>query len=222
MIGEAQETTTIVIANNGEAYSLPQAFREGLITTDEDNTTNNTDGEFGPKTFEETLRFNAHMDATYLDLPANLSLNARAPPAPPRELCLWASVGFVLQTIALVFPGISTYLLDWKKGGDPIDAYGYPCFVVGTISMTIGVMLCGHIIEGATQETNFIFTKKAENRGLRILCLQKAVTIGDQHFPSCAIFLAERDRILRTSRRGYLKHGHVWYGDSFPSLEASG
>ncbi|KAK2771117.1 ankyrin repeat protein [Colletotrichum kahawae] len=121
-----------------------------------------------------------------------------------------AALGVALQTTALVFPGLATYHFQWKKGDVPVAGYGYLCFFIGTVSLTIGIMLCGHIIESTTDETNYELSEDSKNEGYRFLCLQKALTLGDQEFPSCAIFLGGDSGVLRTSRRGFQRRSSTW------------
>ncbi|KAF5498080.1 hypothetical protein CGCS363_v008454 [Colletotrichum siamense] len=200
LIGEPKGVITCVISRDGTIDTLPKAYKERMIE--------NEGNRFREETLEEDESYIA------LSLPTNLTLNTQS--APPKKSEMWslAVIGMILQAAATVYPGLATYYFKWSKGGLPIVEYGYPCFAAGTVCLTIGVILCGHVIEGATQEIEFALSKDSKNAGRRILCLQEASTIGDQNIPSCAIFLAEGDGILRTSRRGDSKHGPARYETS--------
>ncbi|KAF3798727.1 hypothetical protein GCG54_00008181 [Colletotrichum gloeosporioides] len=228
IIGEPKETSTVVISRDGTIYTLRRAYRNGLITIK--NTDSNASSSshrdvhnnYNSKRSTGNVSNNSQSDqneeyiddanSASLDLPTNLTLNTRSAPASKLELWSWAALGIALQTIALVFPGITTHYWKWNKGDSPVAAYGYPCFVVGTVSLTIGLILCGHIIEGATIETDFALTKESKRQGLKFICLQKALSLGDQEYPACAIILAPTHGILTTSRSSYLNLGHVWSG----------
>lgn len=194
---------TVVISSDGTINTLPQAFKKGIIKNKR-NRVKNGDGARARHREED----NSYIA---LALPTNLTLNTQSAPAKKSEMWFLAGIGICLQAIAIVYPGLATYYFKWSKGEIPVVDYGYPCFAAGTVCLTIGVILCGHIIEGATQEIEFVLTEESKNEGRRILCLQEASTIGDQNIPSCAIFLAEGDGILRTSRKSYSKYGPSWY-----------
>jgi hypothetical protein len=143
----------------------------------------------------------------------NIALNVRNSTASPRELWAWAVFGTALQISALVFPAVTTYYLQWRKGGAMIATYGYPCFVTGTIMVVSGMIFCGRVIEGSTTEHDFTLDRRVvEGRftdedstsdrpaAAQIMRLQKACTVSDQQFQSFAIFNSTRDGRIRTSR----------------------
>ena len=134
------------------------------------------------------------------DAAPNLALNVKNATAPIWELWLWAAVGVVLQTAALVFPGMLTYFWKLEKGGQQIAPYGYPCFIIGTVLVVIGVAACGHVIEGITTEHNFTADQGPDRQIQKVVRLQRACTVSDQHFSSYAIFNSHGDLKIRTSR----------------------
>ncbi len=147
----------------------------------------------------------------------NLALNVKNATAPWWELWLWAAVGIALQAAALVVPLLATYRWEWKKAGVPVAPYGYPCFVAGTILVIVGVMFCGHVIEGITTER--YFAARPESYAVevtKIIRLQRACTVSDQHFSSYVISNSPGDLDIRTSRLSKRKYR---YGplSSFPS-----
>jgi len=128
----------------------------------------------------------------------NIALNVRNSTASPIELWIWAIAGTVLQCSALIFPAVTTYYLGWKKGSYAVAAYGYPCFAIGTFAVVVGMILCGRVIEGSTTEHDF---KLRNPQSARIMRLQRACTVSDQHFSSYAIFNSPNETRIRTSRR---------------------
>ena len=126
----------------------------------------------------------------------NLGLNVKNATASARELWFWATVGLVMQAAAVAIPGVATYFWRWEKAGLPVPPYGYPCFLIGTLMVIAGVAACGHVIEGITTEHRFTATPDVK----RVVRLQRACTVGDQHFSSCAIYNSQGDLDIRTSR----------------------
>jgi hypothetical protein len=152
----------------------------------------------------------------------NIALNVHNSTASPRELWAWAILGAVLQIGALIFPAVSTYHWKWKKGDAMIAAYGYPCFVTGTVMVVFGMIFCGRVIEGSTTEHDFTLNRKILEEDFReenppserpvaaqIMRLQKACTVSDQHFESFAIFNSTKDGSIRTSRLNNESYGFV-------------
>jgi hypothetical protein len=131
----------------------------------------------------------------------NLALNVKNATAPLWELWFWAAVGVVLQTAALIFPGMLTYFWQLEKGGQPIAPYGYPCFLIGTVFVVIRIAACGHVIEGITTEHNFsVYEDPGKQHIQKVVRLQRACTVSDQHFSSYAIFNSTGNLEIRTSR----------------------
>jgi hypothetical protein len=127
----------------------------------------------------------------------NIALNVQNSTVDSKELIAWALVGTILQISALVFPAITTYHLEWQKGGSSIASYGYSCFATGTVAVIIEMVFCGRVIEGSTTEHEF---RLRSPLGTKILRLQKVCTVSDQHFKSYAIFNSPNDDSIRTSR----------------------
>jgi hypothetical protein len=145
------------------------------------------------------------------DAAPNLALNVENSTAPTRELWLWALLGVALQLAAMMLPGMATYYWKWEKGGNPTAPYGYPCFLIGTSLVVVGVMTCGHVIEGTTAEQHFDFVSSAQGprRMQQIVRLQRSCTVGDQHFPSYAIYNSPGNLTLRTSRLSQRNYSSV-------------
>ncbi|KAF4439272.1 Serine threonine- phosphatase 6 regulatory ankyrin repeat subunit B [Fusarium acutatum] len=115
----------------------------------------------------------------------NLALNVPKATTAPYELWIWTALGVLLQLFALVFPALATFLWGWEKG----------------------IMLCGHVIEGVTEEFEFEVSKDNAGNDAKIFCYQRGRTVGEQHFPSCAIFNSKSS--IKISRIGYNTKGYV-------------
>ena len=118
-----------------------------------------------------------------------------------------ALTGVIVQLSVLVFDGIVVYRWQLTKGGQPIPAYAYPLTLVGTLGLTVGMFLCGYIIEKSTKELKW---KPAHHRPCdprpRIVWVQKSQTVGDQGFRSFLIYAPVRQLDLMTSHR---RHGRA-------------
>lgn len=134
----------------------------------------------------------------------NLALNVKNATAKPFELWVCATIGVALQAAAIVFPGLATYHWKLEKAGTPVPAYGYPCFLIGTLLVIIGVAACGHVIEGITTEHHFTAKTASDFETgefvKNVVRLQRSCTVSDQHFASFAIHNSSNDLDIRTSR----------------------
>ncbi|KAK2777228.1 ankyrin repeat protein [Colletotrichum kahawae] len=182
LIGETEGAKTLLVAGDGEVFDLESAEDQDLI-------------KLSPH--HHTIQIST--ESLHNPTP-NLALNAGKAIASPTELWFWAVIGVLLQLFATAFPGIVTYSWRWSKVGSPVAQYGYPCFLIGTILLTLGMTLCGHIIEGVTTEQEISLTTGGKRRNLKFFSLQGSRTVGDQKFPSCVLFLAEDDNVLKISR----------------------
>ncbi|KAF5519823.1 hypothetical protein CGCA056_v008242 [Colletotrichum aenigma] len=178
LIGEPRGILTVVLESDGKMMTLPKALGLGHITTKDNRSKSNhflldcvapgllstfvlnyvlkvSPSNDGAKSGDDQHNYSLEDNASHaaLNLPPNLTLNTRSKPANPCEIWSWAGLGLILHTFAVVYPGITTYYFKWNKGETAVARYSYPCFAAGTVSLAIGVMLCGHIIESATQET---------------------------------------------------------------------
>jgi hypothetical protein len=131
---------------------------------------------------------------------------------PPWELWTFAVFGVSVQSAVLVLSGITIYRWHFQKSGAIVSNYAYPCFLVGTIALSAGLLICARIIQGSTENTNFVLAKPPirgvsdavfrENSILhrapyQIVRIQRCA---EQETDSWAIFNHGTDGILRTSR----------------------
>ncbi|KAK4652791.1 hypothetical protein QC762_500020 [Podospora pseudocomata] len=120
-------------------------------------------------------------------VPPNLGLNISGAIPSNREMWMWAALGTVLQLASLVVSGTVTYRWNLAQVEVPTTTYGYPCYLVGSLLLTLGVLLCGHIVEAVSKERTFRCKAKMRKR-VRIFRIQLAATVNDQHFDSYLIF----------------------------------
>jgi hypothetical protein len=131
--------------------------------------------------------------------PPSLTLNAQRPSVGPLELWIWVSCGLLLQLGVLAVPALTQYHWKWTEGGGPVAAYGYPCFLIGTLAVIVGLLGCSHIIEGTTTERRFR-PGDGQDGITYVVRLQRSCTVSEQHFPSYAIFNPKSDKSIQTSR----------------------
>lgn len=217
LVGHPSKMRNLLVSLDGEVFTLEHAFLEGLIDIMEKTQLSPWLGFLRKRENTETIRNLRHSPMENSSLPSglrvalaklesisnlapNLTLNSRNATTSSEELWLWARLGYFLQVCAIVFAGVSTYHWKFKRAGNPVAPYGYPCFAIGTGLLTVGIILCGHIIEGVTTEHEFFITSAGTERGLRFFSLQEAQLLGDQAFPHTIIFPAKNDESIRLSR----------------------
>ncbi|KAF4829971.1 hypothetical protein CGCTS75_v006169 [Colletotrichum tropicale] len=181
LIGDTEGAKTFLISEGGAVFDLHSGVQNGLVETG--------DG-----------LVNKHAEERLFNPTPNLSLNTRNATVSPFSLWFFAAFGFVLQLAALAFPGIATYFWDWQKASFPVAGYAYPCFCMGILCLSMGTMLCGHVIEGVTSEHKVSLTETGRIARLKFFSLQRAQKVGEEQYPTCVLFMAEHDHILRTSR----------------------
>ncbi|KAF4467552.1 ankyrin repeat [Fusarium albosuccineum] len=129
----------------------------------------------------------------------NISLNCHNQVG-RRGLRVVAVIATILQLGVLTFCGFATYYptMKYPKDDRPVQDYAFPCTATGTLTLVIGLLVCSHVIESSTEEARY---KPGPGRKARMVWLQKAQTVSDQHFGSYAIFPARDREIIMTSRR---------------------
>ncbi|KAK4171560.1 hypothetical protein QBC36DRAFT_391045 [Triangularia setosa] len=138
--------------------------------------------------------------------PKSLIIFEESDAAPNISLNVYGSSKFELRVLAaavLAFCGWTAYWLHEPgsillKDEEPVDRYAFPCTLIGTILLVVGLVLCSHVVESRTIETNFHAADKTSGR---LLWIQRAATVNDQAFGSFALFVDKDPFVLKTSRR---------------------
>ncbi|RYP67006.1 hypothetical protein DL770_008705 [Monosporascus sp. CRB-9-2] len=207
VMGNLSKMKNLIIRDDGEVFDLKSAVVGGVMVPrsqpDEISKRHGIGLTNNSMLNRDAPKFYALL-ATLSHTAPNLALNVKNSCASPQEMWSWAVVGASLQLIALVIPGLTTFYWMWAyQPGIPIVGYGYPCFIVGTLLVIGGIAACGHVIEGVTTEYEFVRRRDMDNKPVaqvKLLRIQKACVLGDQYFPSCAIFNSEDDQRLRISQ----------------------
>ncbi|KAI8712066.1 hypothetical protein NCS52_01471900 [Fusarium sp. LHS14.1] len=183
LIGSGEDMETFVITRDSRLSDLRMAVRKWYL-------------------WSNLARHDTEQILSQKNISPNLTLNVQGATASTLELGTWALLGAVLQLFSIAFAGMATYYLKWTKAEAQVVEYGYPCFCAGTTCLVLSIMACGHVIEGSTDE----MTLSLRDEGTRILTLQKSRTVGDLHFPSCAIFMGREGGSIKVSRLNKRKY----------------
>ncbi|KAJ3539079.1 hypothetical protein NM208_g5635 [Fusarium decemcellulare] len=116
------------------------------------------------------------------------------------ELRVVAVIATILQLGVLIFCGFATYYptLRYQKDDRAVQNYAFPCTATGTLTLVAGLLICSHVVESSTTEERY---KPGPGRKARMVWLQKAQTVNDQHFGSYAIFPTNDRTVITTSCR---------------------
>ncbi|KAB8076124.1 hypothetical protein BDV29DRAFT_189726 [Aspergillus leporis] len=128
----------------------------------------------------------------------NLTLNVTKAITSPIETWTFAVLGITIQLAVLVVASLVTYHWGLGQSGYSIVEYGFPLFLIGSVLLCGGIFICSYIIESVTEETDFELVENKKRT--KVVRLQCACTVGDQHFGSYAIMNEEGNTTIRTSR----------------------
>ncbi|KAF9767963.1 hypothetical protein IL306_014797, partial [Fusarium sp. DS 682] len=100
-----------------------------------------------------------------------------------------AAIGIIMQTGVLVFFGFLTKYKTPKfdKDGAPVESYAMPMAIIGTLAVSLGILICAYVVDKSSKETTY----EAVNKGATAVAtvwLQKEKNVSDQHFDSAAIY----------------------------------
>ncbi|OAQ60220.2 ankyrin repeat protein [Pochonia chlamydosporia 170] len=132
----------------------------------------------------------------------NISLNCRFKLG-RAEIISVATLGTLIQIGVLVlcvmitlYPPIAPQYL---KNNKPVQNYALPLTICGTVLLTIGILVCGIVVEQSSTETYF---RANEDYSLYIVWLQQGSIVNDQEFKPFAIYpVRERPYIAMSRRR---------------------
>ncbi|KAK2031336.1 hypothetical protein LX32DRAFT_691740 [Colletotrichum zoysiae] len=115
-------------------------------------------------------------------------------------LHFWAVVGVVIQLGLVVMAACFVYhpALAFLKDGKLVAQYAFFCHAIGTALLVFGILLCAHVVESSTLETEF---RPADDCEVRLVWLQQTKTVSDQSFESSAIYAKTKRTSIITSQR---------------------
>lgn len=107
----------------------------------------------------------------------NMSLNCSGD---GKSWQIWAcaTIGIVIQLGVLVFLGFLTEYrtLRLDKDGSPVEDYAMPTAVIGTVILTLGILICAHVVDDSSTEEVYAVTKK-DSMAVAMVWLQKQKTV---------------------------------------------
>jgi hypothetical protein len=122
----------------------------------------------------------------------NLTLHLPNALVPPLELWIFAALALAVQAAVLVLSAITVYQWHTQKAGNTVNGYAYPCFLVGTVSLSAGLLICAHVIEGSDESINFKLANP-ETGAYKIIRIQY-----EEELESWVISNTLGDPVLRT------------------------
>lgn len=155
-------------------------------------------------TLSEALRKNVYLqrsNQTDVEDPngaPNLTLNVQDTDSLSWEILTLVVVGISIQVLAFVLSAVIVYAWSWRAGSNMISPYGFPCYLVGTVLLTLGLLGCAQVIT-KNSKVDELYPQDPSTR-YQPICLQKACTVEDKHFLSYAIFHPEGQSTIKLSR----------------------
>lgn len=149
---------------------------------DKVNSEKQASGEnWAPRSPEERTQ-NAMIDRN----PPNVSLNLSVKSVPRPTLIFFIVLGFIAQGAVLAFAAVSQYVLRFPKNESGISFYAFPVLCAGTVFLSVGILLCAHVVESSTGEITWA-PRPDSNADTLVLWLQQGgQKVGDQEFEAFA------------------------------------
>ncbi|WXC67156.1 hypothetical protein SNK03_012925 [Fusarium graminearum] len=122
------------------------------------------------------------------------------------EIILAAIAAVLIQIGLLAIAGVTALYLDPESHRFlESKVYGLPCYVAGSVLLSIGTGLCSIIVEHSTIEHSWETVKEGNNQTNinqvpRLVWLQQKHTVNDQGFNGYVILAGSKKRVI-TSRR---------------------
>lgn len=151
--------------------------------------------EWVPRSTKERTQ-NAMIDRN----PPNVSLNLSVKSVSRPTLVFFIIVGFIAQGAVLAFAAVSQYVLRFPKNDLDISFYAFPVLCAGTVFLSVGILLCAHVVESSTGEKTWA-PKLDTNTDTFVLWLQQGgQKVGDQEFDAFA--QTSNEDIISSYRQG--------------------
>ncbi|KAF5012140.1 hypothetical protein FDECE_1789 [Fusarium decemcellulare] len=119
------------------------------------------------------------------------------------ELFLAAVAATIIQTALIAIAAVTAFHLSPDSSNFlKSKVYGFPCYVAGTLLLSLGAGLCSFIVECSTAEHSWDVLEEVvtKDSAPRLVWLQQNQTVNDQAFDGYAILAGPKRRII-TSRR---------------------
>lgn len=114
------------------------------------------------------------------------------------QLLILVVVGIMVQLTAFVLSAIIVYSWSWTAGSEMISSYGFPCYLIGTMLLTLGLLGCARVIQHNSRVDELSPTTSSAK--YQPFCVQKACTVDAKQFPPYAIFHPDGQPVIKMSR----------------------
>lgn len=157
-------------------------------------------------TLSEALKQNIYVhDSSHTDMNGqslngapSLTINVHNAISLSWQLLVLVVIGIVVQLTAFVLSAIIVYRWSWTAGSEMIASYGFPCYIIGTTLLTLGLLGCARVIQHNSR-VDELSPRKFSAR-YQPFCVQKACTVDTKHFLSYAIFHPDGQPVIKMSR----------------------
>ncbi len=153
------------------------------------------------------LQNSDHTDVGNSTAAPSLTMNVQNAVSSSWQLLTLVVVGILIQLIAFVLSAVIVYGWSWRAGSEMISLYGFPCYLVGTLLLTLGLLGCARVIQNSSSVDEL--SPKDFPAGYQPFCVQKACTVDDKHFLSYAIFHPEGTSTIKVSIGNGQEHSLV-------------
>ena len=129
--------------------------------------------------------------------PPNLTLNIPSAMPNPSTVTLFAIISLTLQAAVVAVNALAVYKWGWLRAGKLVAPYGYPLWITGTLSLSVGTLVCSWIVENSCRKFSLcpIHTKDPTD----ITFFQKPIP--EQNIPGYMIKLVRPGGGLQISKR---------------------
>ena len=150
-------------------------------------------------------RYTKALDEEFIKGSPNLTLNIGGAMAPISVRIMCAIGRLVLQAVVIATWALTTYHWKFTRAGKLPPDYGFPCAACGAIVISIGLFLCGQVVEDITAERTYVprpkTTESEDKPQFKVIRIQKYCVVGAQIFGSMMIRNDDADSSVKMSRR---------------------
>ncbi|KAG5804164.1 hypothetical protein H9Q71_011248 [Fusarium xylarioides] len=147
-----------------------------------------------------------------LNNPPNIQLNLASDHFDTRrmkkgqEIFMAATIAIILQTGLIAIAAITAYRVSPTSSSIfESRVYGFPCYAVGSLLLSLGTGLCSFVVEHSTDELSW----EVQNNGKpvtkdiapQLIWLQQKQKVSDQSFNGYVISARSKRRVITSSRR---------------------
>lgn len=133
-----------------------------------------------------------------LDGAPSLTVNVHNAISLSWQLLILVVLGIMVQLTAFVLSAIIVYSWSWTAGSEMISSYGFPCYLIGTMLLTLGLLGCARVIQHNSRVDELSPTTSSAK--YQPFCVQKACTVDAKQFPPYAIFHPDGQPVIKMSR----------------------